>query len=167
MLPQKIKEKGDKAFNSPQVSKERMFHIHLLVESYWIVFRKYILRQGFKLSFVLNLFLIFHQISGLFSHKIVLIKRVYMGLNRQKSLRNLKKRVRVNHVTVEKSVFDHNQVQWPCWKWGYQYFNNCKLNIFLKPSLFFKDMSGNETACKQKNCMSCFDTGNQGAALNF
>ena len=53
-----------KAVDSLQVKKERTFHVHLLVDSFCIVFQKYSLRQDFRLSFVLNLFLILHQISG-------------------------------------------------------------------------------------------------------
>ena len=49
----------------------------LLVENVCFVFQKYILRQNFMLSLVLSLFLIFHQISGSCSYKIILIKRVY------------------------------------------------------------------------------------------
>ena len=67
-----------KAVSSPQVNKERIFHAYLLVESFCHVFQKYLLRQSFRLSIDLNLFLIFHQISGSFSYKIVLIReRVY------------------------------------------------------------------------------------------
>ena len=72
---QKSKAKGIKVVNSPQASWERIFHVHLLVENFCIVFQKYILRQGFGLSLALNLFLIFHQISGSCSYEIVLIKR--------------------------------------------------------------------------------------------
>ena len=61
---QKLKAKSLKAVNFPQVNKERKFCVHLLVEGFCIVFQKYVLRQNFKLSFVLTLFLIFHQISG-------------------------------------------------------------------------------------------------------
>ena len=46
------------AVNIFQVNKERTFRIHLLVESFYIVLEKYILRQGFRLGLVLNLFLI-------------------------------------------------------------------------------------------------------------
>ena len=60
----KIKEKGLKAVNSPQTRKDRIFRVHLSVESFCIVVQKYILRQGFRLSLVLNVFLIFHQSSG-------------------------------------------------------------------------------------------------------
>ena len=35
--------KSFKAVNSPQVSKERTFHVHLLVKSFGIAFDKYIL----------------------------------------------------------------------------------------------------------------------------
>ena len=51
------------AVDSPQLKKERTFHVHLSLESFGIIFHIYILRQGFRLSFVLNLFLIFYQIS--------------------------------------------------------------------------------------------------------
>ena len=36
----KIKEKIVMAVNSPQVNKERTFHVHLLVESFCIAFHK-------------------------------------------------------------------------------------------------------------------------------
>ena len=60
--------------DSPQDGNKRMLHVHLLVESIYIIFQKYILRQGFRLGLVLNLFLIFHQTSGLCSYKVVPIK---------------------------------------------------------------------------------------------
>ena len=71
----KIKEKSVKAVNSPQVAKERTFHVHLLVESVCIDFQKFILRQSFRLSLVLNLFLIFHRNSCPCSYNNVLIKK--------------------------------------------------------------------------------------------
>ena len=40
----KVKEKNVKAVNSPQVKKERKFRVNLLVESFCIVFQKYIFR---------------------------------------------------------------------------------------------------------------------------
>ena len=63
------KIKSVMAVNSPQNNKERTFHVHLLVESDCIALQKYILRQGFRLSLVLNLFLSFHHISGLYFYK--------------------------------------------------------------------------------------------------
>ena len=57
------------------VNKRKTFHIHLLVESFCIIFQKCILRQGFWFCFVLNFFLIFDQISDSCSSKIVLYKR--------------------------------------------------------------------------------------------
>ena len=71
----KPKKRSAKAANSPQVNKERTFHDHLLMESFCIIFQKYILRQGFRLSLVLNLFLILHQSSGSCYYKIVLMKK--------------------------------------------------------------------------------------------
>ena len=65
----KIKEKCVNAVNSPQASKERMFHAYMLVESLCIVFQKLIFGLGLRLSLVLNSFLIFHQISGSSSYK--------------------------------------------------------------------------------------------------
>ena len=70
----KSMKRSVEAVHSPQVNKERAFHIHLSVESFCIVFQKCILREGFRLCFVLKLLLIFDQISGSFSCKIVLIK---------------------------------------------------------------------------------------------
>ena len=67
--------KSVKVVNSPQVKKETTFRVHLLVESFCIAFRKYILRQCLRPSFVLNLFLIFGQISRSCSCKIVLIRK--------------------------------------------------------------------------------------------
>ena len=72
----KSKKKSTECVNSPQVNKERKLHAHLLVESFCIVFQKYILRQRFRVSVVPKLFLIFHQISGLCSYKMVPIKKV-------------------------------------------------------------------------------------------
>ena len=57
--------------------------------------KKYSLRQGFRVRLVLNLVLIFHQISGSCSYKIVLIKKiVYAELFFLFSL------IVVNHYTV-------------------------------------------------------------------
>ena len=42
-------------------------------------FQQCILRQGFRLSLVLNLFIIFHQISGSCSYKVVNRKRVHIN----------------------------------------------------------------------------------------
>ena len=47
------------------------------MESFCIFFQKYILRQGFRISFALNLSLIFCQISGSRSQKIVLLKEEF------------------------------------------------------------------------------------------
>ena len=69
------KTKSIKAVNSPQVNKERAFHAHLSMASFCTVFQKCVLRQGFRLSLLLNLFLILHQVSGLCSYRIVLIRR--------------------------------------------------------------------------------------------
>ena len=62
--------------NSPQVYNKKDVSWPFIVESFCIVFRKYILLQDFRLSLVLNLFLISHQISGLFSYEIVLMKKM-------------------------------------------------------------------------------------------
>ena len=67
------KKDSDKAVISPQASNERTFYFHMLVKSFCIVFQNYILRQGFRFSFVHNLLLIFPQISGSCSYKIVRI----------------------------------------------------------------------------------------------
>ena len=39
----KSKKKSVKTANSPQINKERILHVHLLVKSFGIVFQKYIL----------------------------------------------------------------------------------------------------------------------------
>ena len=70
-----MEDKILKTVNSPQVNKERIFHVHLLAESFCIVFQKYILRQSFRLSLVLNLFLIVHQFSGSCSYKTALVEK--------------------------------------------------------------------------------------------
>ena len=72
----KSKKRSARADDSPRVIKERSFHVYLLVESFCIVFQKYILRQGFRLSFVLSWLLIFDQFSGSCSYKIDLTKSV-------------------------------------------------------------------------------------------
>ena len=51
----KSKIESLKAVNSPQVNKERTFRVHLLVKSFCIVFQQCILRQNFRLSFLLHL----------------------------------------------------------------------------------------------------------------
>ena len=66
----KSMKRSAKAVDSPQVNEERTFHIQLSVERFSIVFQIYILRQGFRLSFVLNLLLIFDQTSDSCSCKI-------------------------------------------------------------------------------------------------
>ena len=67
--------KSGKAVNSPQVNKERTFHAHMLVCGKLMhLAQKYIL-QLLNFRLVLNLFLIFHQISRSCSHKIVLLKQ--------------------------------------------------------------------------------------------
>ena len=71
----KSKRRNDEAATSPQADKESAFHVHLFVESFCIVFQKYILLHGFKLSLVLNGFLIFLQLSGSCSYKFGLIKK--------------------------------------------------------------------------------------------
>ena len=70
---QESKKKNFNAVSSPHPDKGRTFHIHLLVESFCIIVQKNL--QGFRHSFVLNLFLIFHQISVSCSYKIVPIKK--------------------------------------------------------------------------------------------
>ena len=67
----KWKTKSFKAVNSHQVNKERAFHVHLLMESFCIVFQNTFNDKASGLA----LFLIFHQISGSCSYKIVLIER--------------------------------------------------------------------------------------------
>ena len=61
------------------VNKEMTLLAHLLVESFCIAFQEYILQQVLRLSLVLHLLLIFYQIAGFCSSKIVLFieKRVY------------------------------------------------------------------------------------------
>ena len=65
-----------------------MFHVHMLIENFCIVVEKYILRQCFSLKLVLNLYSMFHQISGAFSYKIVLIKKVYSNVMYGQSILN-------------------------------------------------------------------------------
>ena len=50
----KSKRRSDMAINSPQANKERMFHVHMLVNSLSIVVQKSISLRYFKLSLVLN-----------------------------------------------------------------------------------------------------------------
>ena len=75
---QKSKINNATAVNSSQVNKERTFHVHLLMESFCIVFQKYILRLGFRLGLVLTVFLISHQYSGSRSYKTILIKNEFL-----------------------------------------------------------------------------------------
>ena len=73
----KSKRRNDKAVNSLQDTKERILHVHMLVESFCIVVQKYVYDNvAIVVKLDLSLFLIFHQISGLFYYKIVLIKRM-------------------------------------------------------------------------------------------
>ena len=65
---------SNKAVKSPQANEERTFHVHMLVESLWILQKIHsIIVFSFKLVF--KLFLIFHQISGTCAYKIVLMKK--------------------------------------------------------------------------------------------
>ena len=50
----KVSERSVNAVDSFQVNKERTFHVYLLVGSVCTVFQEYILRQGLRLSLVLN-----------------------------------------------------------------------------------------------------------------
>ena len=73
---QKLKRRSEKAVNSPKASRERIFHVHMLVESLCIIVQQYILQQSFSLNLVLHVFLIFHQNSGSCSYKIVLVMEI-------------------------------------------------------------------------------------------
>ena len=70
-------KKSVKAVNSPQVNKERTFDVHLLVKSFYIIFQIYILRQDLKVSLVLNLFLVFYQLSDSCIKKRVIACNIY------------------------------------------------------------------------------------------
>ena len=61
------------AVNSPQFNKESTFRVYWLVVSFCILFQKYILRQGFRLSLALNFFLNFHKIPPSCSYKKCLV----------------------------------------------------------------------------------------------
>ena len=61
----KSKRRGDKAAIVPQANKERNFIFHMLEKNSYIVFQIYVLRQGFRLSLVLD----FPQISCSCSYK--------------------------------------------------------------------------------------------------
>ena len=63
-----------KAANSPYGKKEKPFNGHLLVESFCIVFQKYFLRQGSRLSLAFNLVLISTKFQACV---LVELKRVY------------------------------------------------------------------------------------------
>ena len=60
----KSKRQSDKAVNSPQASKERVFHIHILVKSLCITAQNYISGQCFSLRLVPNLFLFFTKFQA-------------------------------------------------------------------------------------------------------
>ena len=47
---QKSKRRNDKAINSLHDKKERIFHAHMLLESFCIVVQKYVLRLCFSLN---------------------------------------------------------------------------------------------------------------------
>ena len=70
----KSKMRSYKAVNSSQANKERTFYVHVLVESFCILHKNKILQLFFSLMLVLNLLLIFHQISGPCFYNTVLIK---------------------------------------------------------------------------------------------
>ena len=85
---QKSIGRSSNAVNSLQASKEGAFHAHMLVQNFCIIFQTYILRQAFCLSFVYNLFLIFQQISGSCSYKIVLIQKEFRRTRKVRIERN-------------------------------------------------------------------------------
>ena len=66
---QNPKRRSDKNVNSLKTSKEMIFHVHMLEERLCIVFQKHVLRQYLKLMLVLNLLLMFHQISSSCSYR--------------------------------------------------------------------------------------------------
>ena len=70
------------AVNSPQVNKGRTFHIHMLAESFCIVFQKYISRQGCWLGLVLNLFLFTIKFQARVLIKFLLQKMVVLLLTK-------------------------------------------------------------------------------------
>ena len=49
----KSEENSVKGVDSPQAGKEKAFYAHSLIECFCAVFHKYILQQGFRLSFLL------------------------------------------------------------------------------------------------------------------
>ena len=69
-ISQNSNRRSGKAVNFPQADKEMTFHVHMFVEILCIVVQKYPLPLFLTLSLVLNVSIIFHQIS----YKIVLIK---------------------------------------------------------------------------------------------
>ena len=60
-----------RAVNSPQANKERTLHVHMLLESLCILCKNAFL----NCSSASGLFLIFDQISGSCSYKVVVIKK--------------------------------------------------------------------------------------------
>ena len=71
----KSEKESAKAVSSLQVNKKGP-PVLLLVEGFCIIFQKYFL-QSFRLSLVLTLLLICHQISGSYSYKIVLVENEF------------------------------------------------------------------------------------------
>ena len=67
-----MEDQSVKAVNSPQLNNEKTFHVHLLVESSTSFCRNTFYNKASGSA----LFLIFHQISGSCSSKVVLMKKV-------------------------------------------------------------------------------------------
>ena len=99
---QKSWGRSDTVVNSPQASKEKAFHVHVLVVSLCIAVHKYILGQCLCLNLVLNLFLIFHHISGLCSYKIRVVTATVNSWNAIYFLENVK--------TPESQFFEINML---------------------------------------------------------
>ena len=70
----KLKKSNVKVANSSKVGKERMFHVHVLVESVCIILCTNAFYDKVSDS---ALFLTFDQISGMCAYRIVLLKEVY------------------------------------------------------------------------------------------
>ena len=68
------------AVRSPQASKERTFHVYVLLKNLCIVVHEYIVRQCFSLSPVHNFF---HQVSGSCFYKVAHINEENSQCQRQ------------------------------------------------------------------------------------
>ena len=115
----------------PLVSKENTFYVHLLVESFCVVFQKHFLKQGIRPSLVLNLFLSFHQISGSCSYKFF--------LNEKESVLPFPKLCLTNPISLTKSALNSKKFKNVIWEYTF-FIRSYFISNLALDSLKFKKL---------------------------